>query len=299
MEHFRPSDPLAELREQLSRRPARINPGIHRQGAELETGMSNLKVSRHPGRSKSGPIILIAFVATALAMVVLARWLPIGRAVEALEAAVRASGVWGPLVFALVYVVSVVAMMPGSALTVAVGAMFGLVVGTATVSFASTIGAALAFLIARYLARDAVERRLKLDPRFVAIDRAVGANGWKIVALTRLSPAVPFNLQNYLYGLTAIGFWPYVVTSWIAMLPGTFLYLYIGMLGRAGLDAASGTSSKPRTPAEWVWIMIGLLATVAATLYVTGQARRAIREQIGVFEVQTNATNAPDESLPG
>jgi uncharacterized membrane protein YdjX (TVP38/TMEM64 family) len=261
--------------------------------------MSDVKVGRHPGRSRSGPIAFIAFVTVALAMVVLARWLPIGRAVETIERTVQASGPWGPLVFALVYIVSVVAMVPGSALTVAVGAMFGLVVGTATVSIASTIGAALVFLIARSLARDAVARRVKLDPRFGAIDRAVGANGWKIVALTRLSPAVPFNLQNYLYGLTAIGFWPYVVTSWIAMLPGTFLYLYIGMLGRAGLDAASGSGSGARGPAEWAWIVIGLLATVAATLYVTRLARRAIGDQVGVSEVQTTANDPPCDSLSG
>ncbi|MEO6807769.1 MAG: TVP38/TMEM64 family protein, partial [Isosphaeraceae bacterium] len=234
-----------------------------------------------------------------VALFALGRWLPVGRALEALEETIKGFGPWSPLAFGLIYIVAVLAMVPGSALTVAVGAMFGLVVGTATVSLASTIGAALAFLIARYLARNSVEARARRDPRFAAIDRAIGANGWKIVALLRLSPAVPFNLQNYLYGLTAIGFWPYIVTSWIAMLPGTFLYVYIGLLSRAGLDAATGSTSKGRTPAEWVWIVIGLLATVAATLYVTRLARRAIDDQVGFSEVQTETNDPPGGSSTG
>ena len=116
-------------------------------------------------------------------------------------------------------------------------------------------------------------REIQLYPRFEAIDRAVREGGWKIVALLRLSPAVPFTLQNYLYGLTGIRFWPYLLTSWLAMLPGTFLYIYLGHLGRAGVEAASGERS--RTPAEWAMMIVGLLATVAATVYITRlRARR-------------------------
>lgn len=265
--------------------------------------MSRIDDRRNPGPTRSDQgwrarhIKAVAFALAASGLFVLVRWLPLGRAVEALERTVQASGPRGALVFALVYILAVVAMVPGSVLTVAVGSMFGLVVGTATVSIASTIGAAIAFLIARYLARDTVERWARFDPRFGAIDRAVGANGWKIVALSRLSPAIPFNLQNYFYGLTAIGFWPYVVTSWIAMLPGTFVYIYIGLLGRAGLDAASGSNPKGQTPIEWVGITIGLLATVAATFYVTRLARRTLREQAGVFEVQTKTDDPACDSM--
>src|SRR5262245_10962626 len=120
-------------------------------------------------------------------------------------------GLWAPVLYGLFYAVAVVALVPASPLTILAGALFGPVVGVVVVSLASTTGAALAFLVARYLARNAVARRVQKDPRYAAIDRAIGEEGWKIVALLRLSPAVPFNLQNYLYGLTAIGFWPYVV----------------------------------------------------------------------------------------
>ena len=119
-------------------------------------------------------------------------------------------------------------------------------------------------------------RKLGDDPRFAAIDREISRSGAIIVALLRLSPAVPFGLQNYLYGLTGIGFWTYLLTSWIAMLPGTVMYVYLGYLGRAGLDAA-GDSGRTRTPLEWALLAVGLAATVAVTLFVTRLARRALR----------------------
>jgi uncharacterized membrane protein YdjX (TVP38/TMEM64 family) len=181
------------------------------------------------------------------------------------------------VVFGLIYVAAVVLVVPGSALTLAAGAIFGLPVGLVTVSLSSTTGAALAFLIGRYLARDAVARKVQQYPRFEAIDRAVSAGGWKIVALLRLSPAVPFNLQNYLYGLTGIHFWTCVLTSWVTMLPGTFLYVYLGQLGRAGLEATGG--GRTRSPAEWALLGVGLLATVFVTVYVTRLARRALRDR--------------------
>ncbi len=222
--------------------------------------------------------VLSAIAAAALALILFAvtRRLPISHLVEGLSNWIQSLGVWGPLVFALIYAAAVVAMIPGSALTLAAGALFGPLVGTITVSIGSTAGAALAFLIARYLARDAVARWARRDPRFEAIDRAIGEGGWRIVALLRLSPAVPFILQNYLYGLTRIGFWPSVLTSWVAMLPGTVLYVYLGVVGRAGLEVASGVRS--RSPAQWTLIVIGLLATLGVSVYITRLARRVIRE---------------------
>ena len=160
---------------------------------------------------------------------------------------------------------AVVAFVPASALTLAAGAVFGLAVGTVTASLASTTGAAASFLISRYLARGLVTRKFGDDPRFAAIDREISRSGALIVALLRLSPAVPFGLQNYLYGLTGIGFWTYLLTSWAAMLPGTVMYVYLGYLGRAGLDAAGG-SGRTRTPLEWALLAVGLAATVAVTL---------------------------------
>ncbi len=135
---------------------------------------------------------------------------------------VESLGVWGPVVFILGYAVAAVAFVPGSLLTLAAGAIFGLAKGTIYTLIGATLGASAAFLVARYVARGAIERRIAGNARFAAIDRAVGREGFKIVALLRLSPIFPFNLLNYSLGLTKVGFLPYLLAS-IAMLPGTVL----------------------------------------------------------------------------
>ena len=209
------------------------------------------------------------------ALLTILRSLSIGQAMEAIKGWIGGLGIWGPVVWALVYVVATVLLVPGTILTLAAGALFGLVVGTITVSIGSTLGAAFAFLIARYAARDKVAAMAARSRNFGAIDRAIGEGGWKIVALLRLSPAIPFNLQNYLYGLTPVRFWPYVVTSSLAMLPGAFLYIYLGHVTGAAVGA-----DRTRTPAEWAMLAIGLLATAAVTVYVTRLARRKLQEQM-------------------
>jgi uncharacterized membrane protein YdjX (TVP38/TMEM64 family) len=222
----------------------------------------------------------VALIVLSVALVF--RRLPVGSLVQTLEHWIGSLGIWGPLVFGLIYVAAVLALLPGSALTLAAGALFGLVGGTIVASLASTSGAALAFLISRYLARGRVAAKLRHYPKFDAIDTAISESGWKIVALLRLSPAVPFNLQNYLYGLTGIRFWTYVLTSWLAMLPGTFLYVYLGHIGREGLEAAAGGTERARTPAEWAMLIVGLLATVAVTVYITRLARKTLRQRAGI-----------------
>ncbi|MBW3597529.1 MAG: DUF547 domain-containing protein, partial [Planctomycetes bacterium] len=155
-------------------------------------------------------------------------------------------------------------------------------------------GAAVAFLIARYLARERVRRYLERSPRLAAVDEAIGQKGWKIVALLRLSPAVPFNLQNYLYGVTAVRFWPYVLASWIAMLPGTFLYVYLGSLGAAAAQEGPGASAG-----QWAMRIVGLLATVAVTVYITRLAQRAIREKTAIEEKPPESEGpAPSPEAP-
>ena len=216
-------------------------------------------------------VAIAAAIALVLAMM---RIVPIDRGIAVFEEWVAALGLWGPLVFAVVYVLAALAFVPGSLLTLAAGAVFGLGLGTVVVSLASTLTAATAFLIARYLARARVEVAARADARFAAIDAAVGKGGWKIVGLLRLSPAVPFSLSNYLFGLTPVRFIPYAVTSFVAMLPGTFLYVYLGYAGRVGAEAAAGDAG--RSPLEWALLAVGLLATVAVTVYVTRLARREL-----------------------
>jgi uncharacterized membrane protein YdjX (TVP38/TMEM64 family) len=227
-------------------------------------------------------------------VVLLQRAAPTAQAIVALEAWLERLGAWAPIAFGLVYVVATVLLLPGSAITLAGGALFGRGLGTVTVSLASTTSAAVAFLIARYLARDAVAARLATRPRFRAVDQAIAEGGWRIVALLRLSPAVPFSLQNYMYGLTAIRFWPCVLTSWIAMLPGTLLYVYLGTVGRRGLEAAAGSGTAGA--GQWVLLVVGLLATAAVTVYVTRLARRALA-RVGSFE-EIEAPARPPATAP-
>ncbi len=188
-------------------------------------------------------------------------------------------GVWGPAVFIAGYAGATVAFVPGSVLTLAAGAIFGLVRGVAYVMVGATLGASLAFLVARYIARGAIEQRLEGNRRFAAIDRAVGREGRKIVFLLRLSPVFPFNLLNYALGLTNVRFTDYFVAC-LGMIPGTLLYIYYGKLAGDVAQLAGGTAVG-RGAEYYAVLMLGLAATVVVTTIVTRTARRALQEATG------------------
>ena len=189
---------------------------------------------------------------------------------------VEGLGPAGVVAFILGYAIATVALVPGSLLTLAAGALFGLVGGTAVAFVAATLGASAAFLVSRYLARHAVERRLAGNGRVAVIDRAVAAQGRRIVLLLRLSPLVPFNLLNYVLGLTRVRFADYLVAS-VGMLPGTLLYVYYGkIIGEVALVAGSGLA--PKGAGYYILLGIGLLATVAVTVLLTRIARRALKK---------------------
>jgi len=192
---------------------------------------------------------------------------------------VEGLGVLGPLVFVLGYAIAVVAFVPASLLTLAAGAIFGVAKGTAYVFVAATLGASLAFLVSRYVARSAVERRVAGNERFAAIDRAVGEQGRKIVFLLRLSPVFPFNLLNYALGLTRVRFADYAIAS-IGMLPGTLLYVYSGKVA-GDVAALAGGAEMERGTGGTVLLVVGLVATVVVTTFVTRIARRALAEATG------------------
>jgi uncharacterized membrane protein YdjX (TVP38/TMEM64 family) len=183
-------------------------------------------------------------------------------------------GPWGPVIFTAIYVVATVLFIPGSVLTLGAGAVFGVVWGSVYVSIASTLGATCAFLVGRYLARNAIARKIEGNERFAAIDKAVANEGWKIVGLTRLSPVFPFTLLNYAFGLTRVKLGHFVLASWIGMMPGTVMYVYLGSLAKA----ASG--ERTRTTGEWVLYGVGLLATVVVTIFVTRLAKQALAKRI-------------------
>ncbi|NEQ85588.1 MAG: TVP38/TMEM64 family protein, partial [Moorea sp. SIO2I5] len=161
------------------------------------------------------------------------------------------------------------------------GVVFGVVLGSIYVFIGATIGATAAFLVGRYLARDWIAQKIAGNEKFSAIDEAVGQEGFKIVLLTRLSPVFPFNLLNYAYGLTGVSLKDYVLGS-IGMIPGTVMYVYIGYL--AGELAMIGSGDAPTNP-KVQWAMgaikiIGFIATVAVTLYVTNVAKKALDKSV-------------------
>ncbi len=187
-------------------------------------------------------------------------------------------GPWGPVFFILFYILATVLFLPGLIPTMAAGLLFGVLYGTLLVSISSISGATVAFLIGRYLARDWVAGKIRGNQKFEAIDVAVAQEGWKIVGLTRLSPVFPFNLLNYAFGLTQVSLKDYFLASWVGMLPGTVMYVYIGSL--AGNLAALGSGERSRTPAEWALYGVGLMATVILTLYITRIAQRALNRKV-------------------
>jgi uncharacterized membrane protein YdjX (TVP38/TMEM64 family) len=234
----------------------------------------------HPVKSQGIPWSLLSKVLMALVAVVVL--ILIGRRLGAyiphFAEWVDSLGIWGPLVFVAGYAVATVAFIPGSLLTLAAGAIFGLGKGTLFVFIGAAIGSALAFLVARYLARSSIEHRLESRPRFEAIDKAVAKEGRKIVFLLRLSPIFPYNLLNYALGLTSVGFRDYVIASF-GMLPGTFLYVYYGK-ALGSLAAVAGGAEVEKGAGYWVFLTAGLLATLVVTTFVTRIAGRALAQEV-------------------
>lgn len=228
--------------------------------------------------SKAG----LAFRAAAV-VVLVAALLLFGRRVAGylpeFSAWVDGLGVWGPIVFVLGYTVATVAFIPGSLLTLAGGAIFGLAEGTALVFVGASLGATAAFLASRYLVRGAIEKRVAAEPRFAAIDRAVGREGFKIVLLLRLTPIVPFVLLNYALGLTRVSLGDYV-RAFIGMFPATLLYVYYGKVIGDVAEIAAGVGDD-RGWGDHGLLGVGLIATVAATTIIVRIARRALREEVG------------------
>jgi uncharacterized membrane protein YdjX (TVP38/TMEM64 family) len=223
---------------------------------------------------KAKAALLAALVAV---LIILGRLLPLRHLLSRFIDWSSGTGTAGLVAFAIIYMLAAVLFVPGSVLTLGAGLAFGLWRGTLAVSAGATLGAGAAFLIARYLARDRVALWAQENPRFAAVDAAVGKEGAKIVFLMRLSPLFPYNLLNYLFGLTRVGFFPYIVASWIGMLPGTVLYVYLGFAGRAVARASTG----PGVGSLWEGIFwgVGLAATVVLTWYVARVARRALAEK--------------------
>lgn len=230
--------------------------------------------------------ILVVIVA---GLGVAARFLPMADYLERFLSLVDSLGTWGILLFVGVYVSATVLMVPGSILTVGAGFLFGLLTGTIVVSLASVTGATIAFVLGRTLAREFVAEKVKEFPKFAAVDQAVGDAGFKIVLLTRLSPLFPFNALNYLLSVTSVRLRDYVLASWVGMLPGTVMYVYFGTAIKSLADLVAGKWEGGT--GEKVLLGVGLVATVAVTVYVTRLAGSAIRKYVPA-EDSASATEA-------
>ncbi len=225
----------------------------------------------------------IALLAAIIVVLFLAmRFLPIEQWLRSFNDWVAQMGVVGVFIFIAVYAAATVLLAPGAILTIGAGFAFGLWKGFLAVSAGSTLGAALAFLVARFIAREKIEAMAKGSEKFRRIDNAIGEQGAKLVFLLRLSPVIPFNLSNYFYGLTAVRFWPYVLASWMGMMPGTFLYVYIGTAGKAAVSAAAGGEGMRHGWQYWAFMGVGFAATIVVTIWVTKIARDALKKTADV-----------------
>ncbi|KAK9270237.1 hypothetical protein L1049_025814 [Liquidambar formosana] len=187
---------------------------------------------------------------------------------------------YGPVGYALfvaVYAGLEILAIPAIPLTMSAGLLFGSFIGTIIVSISGTVAASAAFLIARYFARERILKLVEGNKKFLAIDKAIGENGFRVVTLLRLSPLLPFSLGNYLYGLTSVKFVPYVLGSWLGMLPGTWAYVSAGAFGRAIIQEESEVGLSGGN-GQLLTLGLGLLATALAAAYVTRLAKDAIKD---------------------
>jgi uncharacterized membrane protein YdjX (TVP38/TMEM64 family) len=180
----------------------------------------------------------------------------------------------GVLAFAGVIFVAQVFVVPLTPLALAAGVFFGFWGGLAAITLGTGVGGAFNFIVARHLAREAVARRLAHHEKFQLIDAAIAREGWKIVALLRFCP-MPFGLANYCYGLTAIRFVPYLLTTVLCIIPANVILVGIGASAKEGLASLLG-SGRAKTREEWALIVVGIIAAFAALTYIGKVANAAL-----------------------
>ena len=248
--------------------------------AKLRSGVA-VRAQQSSEAPASGTKQKLAGVAIAIAGTAAASYLAQGHSIkdglDAIEHTATSAGPAGPFIFIAAYAVATLALIPASALTLAAGFIYGPVTGTAIVSAASTLGATLAFLVTRYLARPFVTQKLQSFPKLAAVQSKVSEDGAKVVFLLRLSPLVPFTLLNYALGVTEVPLASFIGTSWAGMLPGTVAYVYLGSTGRTA--AAAGTGNFDNV--KFGLYAVGAVATLLVTKLVADKASAALDDQSG------------------
>lgn len=195
----------------------------------------------------------------------------------------------GYLIFIVGYTFWCMIGLPASLLSLGAAAAYGFWRGFGVVWVGANCGAMAGFLLARYIARDWFEQRLKNHSILAQIDQAVGEGGWKVVLLTRLPPISPFSILNYAYGLTPVSFRNFAVGTMIGMIPGTMAYIYLGTI----LGDVAQSKHRARTPVEWAFYVGGFLVTVGVTIYMVRLAQAALKKRA------ENANNSAHSHEPG
>ncbi|HEX6085072.1 MAG TPA: TVP38/TMEM64 family protein [Thermoanaerobaculia bacterium] len=206
-------------------------------------------------------LVVIAF-AVAMRMLPVAEWL------VQFQGWVRAAGALGYVAYVLVYAVCCVFLIPALALTLGAGAIFGFAAGSVVVIIGATIGATAAFLLARTVLRARVERMTAGNAKFRALDRAITAEGTKILWLVRLSGFPPFTWSNYAFGLTGVRLLPYVLITFFGIIPGTLAFTYAGAAGAAAL---TGNGNR-------IALIVTAVGAIVVAVFVGRIALKAIRK---------------------
>nr|WP_293109614.1 TVP38/TMEM64 family protein [Okeania sp. SIO2F4] len=239
----------------------------------IKTTYRNIKLK------KIGKFILLFIVVTIL--IITGKYFNLPEVLRNTLIWIESLGFWGPITFIIIYNLATLLLIPGSVLTLGGGVIFGVFRGSIYVFLASTLGATIAFIIGRYISRYRVSQQLSKNLKFNAINQAVVKEGLKIVFLTRLCPLFPFNLLNYAFGVMQVSLKDYIFGS-LGMIPGTFMYVYLGSL--MGDIALIDTSQQPTNftieVTKWMINIVGLLATVLVTIYLTRLAKKALEESI-------------------
>lgn len=223
--------------------------------------------NKQKSNAKIGKYLIVAIIL--IAVVALYKFLPVAQWIELFRLWVDGLGPVGWFVTIIAYALATIAFFPGGILTITAGVIFGLWAFPIVV-IGATIGAGGAFLLGRYFFHEKLQRKMEQWPKFKAIDGAIKEEGWKVVGLMRLSPAVPFNLQNWFFGLTSVGFWQYLLTTFIGIMPGTLLYVWIGSLGGAAADNSEASTAK------YILLAVGLIATFAVTYLISKKAKQKL-----------------------
>jgi uncharacterized membrane protein YdjX (TVP38/TMEM64 family) len=215
----------------------------------------------------------VAVIALLVAFVFLVRTLPVAEWLESFKAWVQGQGPIGYVLYAAVYVVCCVLLIPALALTLGAGAIFGFLPGVIVNVISATIGATVAFLLARGALRPRVERVTSGHVKFGALDRAITREGTKIMWLVRLSGFPPFTWVNYAFGLTGIRLAPYILTTFFGIIPGSLAFTWAGA---AGAQALTGEGNR-------VALIVTAVGAVLVSVFIARIATKAIR-RAGVEE---------------